>query len=81
MGTKIRKPREILEACFTRLEWEYLMQNPEFAKDFKDGCETLKDVETLSLLGHRIITNWEMASPGKPPLPHLGKKKGDQDSA
>jgi len=77
MGKKIRNPRELLEACFTRLEWEYLMQSPAFAKDFKKGCETLEDVEKLSLLGHRIITDWEMANPGKPPLPHMRKRNVD----
>ena len=75
MGKKIKNPRELLEACFTSLEWEYLMRSPEFKEDFAKGCETLDDAERLSFLGHRIITNLEMANPGKPPFPHVRKRK------
>ena len=77
MGKKIRNPRELLEACFTSLEWEYLMRNAEFKKEFAEGCETLDDVEKLSLLGHQIITNFEMANPGKSPFPQGRKRKVD----
>jgi len=77
MGKKIRNPRELLEACFTNVEWEYLMQSPEFKKDFAKGCETLDEVEKLSLLGHQIITDLELANPKKSPFPQVRKRKVD----
>ena len=75
MGKKIRNSRELLEACFTGLEWKYLMHNQDFLGEWAKGCESVDDVERLSILGHRIITDREMADPAIPHLPQARKRK------
>jgi hypothetical protein len=73
MGQKIKNPRELLEHCFSALEWEYLKHHPDFKIELKKGCKTLDDFQKLSTLGDQLLTrrdSEQLLKRPSPPLPH-----------
>jgi hypothetical protein len=40
---------------FSKVEWEYLMNQGQFSKQLASAMDTLDDVEKLSVLGERML--------------------------
>ena len=77
MGKKIKNPREILENCFSNLDWEFLNHHPDFKIELQKGCQTLDDVERLSVLGDGLLLKRDTASANtlKSPVIRHGKRR------
>ena len=75
MGQKIKSPRELLNGCFTSLEWDYLAHHKDFKIELKNGCKSLDDFERLSTLGGQLLAEREIANPNNPPSPHPRTRK------
>jgi hypothetical protein len=56
----------LLERCFSKLEWQFLTHDPDFQNEWQGNCKTLDDVERLSLLGHKLITERDAGNPDTP---------------
>jgi hypothetical protein len=78
MGRKVRHNVRLLEAAFSRAEWEYLKRNQEFKQLLKDENVTVTNFESIALLGDRLLLKWEIANPSKGKFRRVGdysKKK------
>jgi hypothetical protein len=65
MGRRVKRHAKLLERMFSRQEWEYLKRNEQFQQRLESANETLDDVESLSLLGDRLLRKWEDFNPKK----------------
>jgi hypothetical protein len=74
MGQKIKNPRELLEHCFSAIEWEYLKHHHDFKVELKKGCKTIEDFERLSTMGDKLLTRRDFEQLLNPPL-HRGPNR------
>lgn len=66
MGRKVQHHARLLEACFSRAEWEYLKRHKRFKDPLKKLGPLLNEFENICKLGAELLGNWEAANPLKP---------------
>jgi hypothetical protein len=66
VGRKNKHNARLLEAAFSRPEWEYLRRDPDFKARLKAANITVEDFVELSLLGSKLLAKWEGENQSKP---------------
>ena len=54
-GSLVNQKVRLLCRMFSKVEWEYLMNQGQFSKQLASAMDTLDDVEKLSVLGERML--------------------------